>query len=179
MLQIRAQSLLVSSTCGETGGGFNDITPCNSITCGIPQTLLFHQGFPIDCFGNVLHICCLLPSDVCRQYFCFVDVFQRGPTSLATSDSALSCICAFFVSFLSKLMSSTYPSSPTYFSGILLDLGVRVMKPRPSISAFLISQSMTTIKTYNTERSPSNTSVFTSNFSVIVPSIITAERVPF
>ena len=109
----------------------------------------------------------------------FCRFFQRGPTSLATSDSALSCICAFFVSFLSKLMSSTYPRSPTYFSGILLDLGVRVMKPSPSISAFLISQSMTTIKKYNTERSPSNTSVFTSSFSVTVPSITTAERVPF
>ena len=30
--------------------------------CGITQAILLHQGIIADCFGNVLHIYCLLPS---------------------------------------------------------------------------------------------------------------------
>ena len=70
-------------------------------------------------------------------------LFIRNPISLATSDSALSFICAFFVSYSSKLVSLVYSRSPTFFLRILLNLRARVMKPRSSMSVFQITQSVT------------------------------------
>ena len=75
-------------------------------------------------------------------------------------------------------MSSAYSRSITVFSGILVNWCLCLVKSKSSILAFLITQSMTTTKRYGDNMSPCNTPVLTSNSSVYIPLIMTAEHIP-
>ena len=107
-----------------------------------------------------------------------LSTFISNPTSLATPDRASSCYSAFPVLFSSKTILLAYSISSIFFTGILLDCQLRVMKPILSMSAFLTTQLITAIKRYAAKISSCSTAVFTSDSSVTVLSIITAERVP-
>ena len=64
--------------------------------------------------------------------------FITKPISSVTIDNASSCFCALSFSFSSKPMSSAYSRSLTFFSRILLDRRLCVVKSKSSMLAFLI-----------------------------------------
>ena len=76
----------ISSIVGETGGGFHNFAPRNSVTLGISHHFLFNGCIVIDHLDNVLLVGCFLSSSLTSSVCWYIKTILLDEVVLVSRD---------------------------------------------------------------------------------------------